>query len=310
MEENEIKIYFDKILIPKLREVKVNEEYIQSIVDNIETQMYSVLKHWNDAKFRETILFLGFEEGNFYKPRDASLKVKCFVVVTIRNSLLETIASVDYKRAGMEAEIEDEDVMEITMNAVKYYNSVNLREVANKLDYSKHEDIYLTLSTKYKMAWNALMELCFCVGKEKNYEKITDYNRMYLKDLQPREKVNLKGEKSFIEIQSGISPSYSNELISTIDYIINDVRNKFFFSDSFKQTTRNIEKLLQIIEILLQRGKVYLTNNYYIANNYVAKRTKILRAAHTTGEVKDKLAQLNNLAQCHSEALEKIIGMM
>ena len=229
-------------------------------------------------------MLLGLEEGNFYKPREASLKVKCFVVVTIRNSLLETIASVDYKKAGLEKYIEDEQVKNITMDAIRYFNALNLRKIAEKLEYCDCDDIYFKLENQYKMAWKAFNELYCCGGQERKYEKIADYQHMNLKDLQPRQEVELKESKSFIQYESVISPVFNNQLINMIKQVIN-TDMPYFFIDCFKHLTRNVEKLFQILEILLQRNKVLLTSNYYIASNYVAKRTKLLRATHKTEEI-------------------------
>lgn len=305
MEKNEIEYYLNYILKPKLVQLKVSENYIIKIITNIKNQIYSLLKHWNNAKFRETILLIGLEEGKFYKPENASIKVKCFVVVTIRNSLLETIASVDYKQAGLEKYIEDEEVISITMEAVNYFNSVNLRKVSEKLDYTKCDDMYYKIENTYKLAWKALNELAFCTGEEKYYDKIENYNKLSLSDLKNAESGNLQEMIAHVDYQSGISPNLSNELLSIIKQIINSDR-KYFFTDCFKITSRNMEKLFRVIEILLQRNKVFLTNNYYIANNYVAKRTKILRAAHTRKEIETKMKQYNNLSKIHTDALEKV----
>ncbi len=307
MEENEVKYYLNNVLKPKLIQLKVSKDYMLKIMDNIEVQIYSLLKHWNEPKFKETVLFLGLEEGNFYKPKDTNIKVRCFVVVTIRNSLIETLGSVEYEIAGLEQQIREDDIIDITMSAVKYFDSINLKKLSEKLDYSGYNDVYLNVTNRYKLAWKALNELCFCTKKEKYYDKVLDFNKIQLKDLQPRQKVgDSNNARVNVEHQSGINPSYSVELISIISDIIYNKIAPYFFTDCFKQASRNIEKLFQIIEILLQNNKAFVTNNYYISNNYVAKRNKVLRAAHTTEEALDKLKQLNNLSDKHANALLRL----
>ena len=308
MEENEVKYYLDNILKPKLLQLKVSKDYIKKILDNIDIQIHSLLKHWNESKFRETILFLGLEEGTFYKPKDINVKVKCFVVVTIRNSLIETLGSVEYKVAGLKNYISDDDIIDITTSAIKYFDSINLRKLSENLDYSNYDDIYLNIVNKYKLAWKALTELCFCTKLEKSYEKLLDYDKMGLIDLQPRQKFNNSNNSNlYVEHQSGIDPSYSINLISIIKNVIYDNNMMpYFFTDCFKDLSRNIEKLFQVIEILLQHNRVFLTSNYYISNDYVAKRKNILRASHTTEDIFNKLLQLNNLSSKHLDALTKI----
>ncbi len=306
MEKDEVSYYIDNILEAKLIKLNVDKSYTEKIISDIRNKIYSLLKHWNDSKFRETILLLGLEEGKFYKPKNASLKIKCFVVVTIRNSLLETIASVDYKQAGLKCPILDEEIIDITMNAISYFNALNLRKIAEKLDYSNCNDIYYNISNTYKLAWQALRELAFCAEQDKYYDKAKDYNKISLIDLKSSKNSDLKDILSHVDYQSGISSIFSDELLSIIKHVINTSSMKYFFTDCFKHTSRNIEKLFKVIEILLQRDKVFLTTNYYISNNYVAKRTKILRASHTSKDVEYKLKQFNNMSKIHADALKGV----
>lgn len=37
-------------------------------ISTIHTQMTSLLRHWDDRAFLDTILLLGLEEGSFYEP--------------------------------------------------------------------------------------------------------------------------------------------------------------------------------------------------------------------------------------------------
>lgn len=306
MEKDEISYYLDNILNTKLINLNVDRSYIEIIISDIRNRIYSLLKHWGDSKFREVILLLGLEEGKFYKPQVASQKIKCFVVVTIRNSLLETIASVDFKQAGLESCILDEDVKDITMNAIIYFNSLNLRKISEKLDYSNCNDIYYNVSNTYKLAWQALEELAFCTVQDKYYDKIEDYNPISLLNLKESKNGHLKDVISHVDHQSGISPMFSDELLSIINQVINTNNAKYFFTACFKHTSRNIEKLFKVIEILLQRNKVFLTSNYYISNNYVAKRTKLLRAPHTREDIEYNLKQFNNMSEIHTNALKQV----
>jgi len=56
-------------------------------------------------------------------------------------------------------------------------------------------------------------------------------------------------------------------------------------TDSFKALTRNIEKLLLVMEYLLQHDVPFVTSNYFITNGYIERRAKLLKAASdaTTG---------------------------
>lgn len=308
IEMDEIKEYLDDILEKQLKELTVSDEYVIEIKKNIQNQMMSLLKHWNDFSFREAVLQIGLEEGKFYHPQAANIKIRCFVVVTIRNSLLETIASVDCKQAGLEKAILDEDIIKITKTAIIYFNTFNFRKLAEKSEDIECEDIYGRIASQYKLAWRALKELSTCTTEEKYYAKETKYTPISLMNLRnvKYDKIHSKKDMGMhIDYQSGISPYYSENLLNNISRALNSVTMPYFYTDSFKYISRNVEKLFQVIEILLQRNKVLLTNNYYIASNYVAKRTKILKAAHSREEIERNLKQSHNISKKHAEALKK-----
>ena len=85
--------YLDTILIPQLEHLGVQSfpGAIEGVVTDIRLRLQSVLSRWHDLRTRNTLLLLGREEGAFYEPRSASLEIRAFVVVTIRNSLLEDL---------------------------------------------------------------------------------------------------------------------------------------------------------------------------------------------------------------------------
>ena len=82
----------------------------------------SLLRNWDDVAFRKTVLLLGSEEGPFYEPA-GKYDTKCFVVVAIRNSPIETIQSESYQRAGLSSAISSRDVRAITGSAIRYFNN-------------------------------------------------------------------------------------------------------------------------------------------------------------------------------------------
>ena len=77
--------YLQDVLAPTLDHFHVPAAYTRQIIDTVELQMTSFLRHWDDLAFRRTLLLLGLEEGPFYEPAGKA-DVKCFIVVTLRNS--------------------------------------------------------------------------------------------------------------------------------------------------------------------------------------------------------------------------------
>jgi len=85
--------YLDTILIPQLEHLGVQSfpGAIEGVVTDIRLRLQSVLFRWHDLRTRNTLLLLGREEGAFYEPRSAPLEIRAFVVVAVRNSLLEDL---------------------------------------------------------------------------------------------------------------------------------------------------------------------------------------------------------------------------
>ena len=88
-----IDVYLNTILTQQLEHMGVQSfpGAIEAVVADIRLRLQSVLSSWHDLRKRNTLLLLGREEGAFYEPRSASLEIRAFVVVTIRNSLLEDL---------------------------------------------------------------------------------------------------------------------------------------------------------------------------------------------------------------------------
>lgn len=51
----------------------------------------------------------------------------------------------------------------------------------------------------------------------------------------------------------------------------------YLYFDSFKMLTRNIEKLLFVINFVLANEGVFATANYFISNGYIERRVEYLR---------------------------------
>jgi hypothetical protein len=81
-----------------------------------------------------------------------------------------------------------------------------------------------------------------------------------------------------------------------------------FLIDSFKSLTRNIEKLLIIMEYLLQNDAEFVTSNYMIANGHIERRAKLLKAGSTEAEMQMNWRQTAGLRPYHKAVLEAATG--
>ena len=107
------------------------------------------------------MLTTGLEEANFYEPKE-NIELKCFVVVTIRNSLFENLVS--NRKAAMElglkkSPIPETDVKIFTQEAITHFKHMDFEDTCNNLIMDDRRDIYQHLKEKYPVAWNALSKL-------------------------------------------------------------------------------------------------------------------------------------------------------
>lgn len=62
-----------------------------------------------------------------------------------------------------------------------------------------------------------------------------------------------------------------------------------FYVDSFKMLTRNLVKLMRVLEFLLMRGGNLTTTNYHLTSGYVTRRHDLLRPSHTSAEMQARV---------------------
>lgn len=295
MEQEIINKYTDEILYNRLLTFHIKDKYVKEITNDIKEQIYAVLYHWNDVVFRNALLVLGLEEGKFYEP-EADLDIKCFVVVAIRNSLLEVVFSVESGLMELDKYIPEANMKLITSEAINYFKDVDFKELGRKVEREKIKDKYQEMIQKCPMAWEALKQLGNCVGKKAVYNKIEVKDKMKVSDLGQAYKIKEDADEKWIkDIQSGINENFSNELLNYLNDIIESKEISVFYVDCFKMITRNFEKLLKVMEILLENNKIILTSNYLISDSYIGKRTQIYRAAHNNKDMIKKMDDVDFL---------------
>lgn len=301
--------YIEEILGNRLEKFEIEERYIQKIKENVQKQIYSLLYHWNDEEFRKAILIIGMEEGFFYEP-EADIDVKNFVVVTIRNSYIEDIFSDECQSMGLEKPIPEDLIKVITKEAIEYFKEIDFIEISKCVNELEIDDIYGDIIKQFPLAWEALIQLSRCTNKKIIYKrKMIEEKIMTKKFNNMYGKLEISEKKMLKELQSGMSEEFSQELITLLKDLTQKEGN-VFYADCFKMITRNFKKLLFIIQILLENNEILLTSNYLITDSYIGKRMQILRAAHTTEELVEKMKNsefLCGLSKTHKEVLESYV---
>ncbi len=164
--------YVEKILSPALRRYGVSESFVRHTAGIVDLQASSLLRHWNEVNYRKTLLLIGAEEGPFYEPA-GKYDVKCFVVVAIRNSPIETIQSKNFKDTGLDHPVSDRDIRAITSRAIDYFNAQDFDTLCREVRRSEKPDFYREITNKYPTAWTALRHLAAAPAKVAEYQGVS-----------------------------------------------------------------------------------------------------------------------------------------
>lgn len=254
MKNEQIEFYTWNILKKQLQQNKIPSHILYKIIDDIKIHLYSIIANWCNIEFRNAILIIGSEEGNFYEPQNEL--IASMVVVTIRNSLLEGICSNNYKSYGCNTYLKDNTIKEITKTAIEYFSKINLSEISQTLDIEN--DFYKEIINKYPNAIKSLIELAKCTKENKEHTYKNNIKEIYVPEELKNNINNTNNLKQYV-VEDGISPEFNTAICSYLNDI-KDNKSKFFVTDSFKMITRNFEKLLKILEFILTK-KSNITNN-------------------------------------------------
>ena len=290
-----IQEYLNDLLGNQLREMKYR--YREQIAADIKNRMCSLLSKWDDEEYRRTILFVTDEEALFYEPY-AAAEVKEFVVAALRNSMLEVAASVNCTQFKMQDPLSNEKIRQLTSDAIVYFRQcsfASLREEAQSMEF---KDVYGQAIKKYPLAWDVLKKTALMTGEILEFagadQTVSEYEDQKL-DCRKYDKV----------ICDGYSLEFDEYLEQALGNLISG-HTEVFFVDSFKILSRNFEKVLHVLQIILENGRTFVTCNYYISNGYIEKRKEILRAAHSE---KDVLKNLRNMRGTQAELRTILKGM-
>ena len=110
--------------------------------------------------------------------------------------------------------------------------------------------------------------------------------------------------KLVVGVYDGYSPEIEPPLVEYLKMLSADP-NGVLIVDSFKSVTRNVTKLMGILEFLLTRNLLFVSTNYYLENGHVERRMKLLRAGHSTSDVKRNIANTASLAYRHKLILNR-----
>jgi hypothetical protein len=286
--------------------LRLSERQQITVAEDVRQRLDSLLRHWHDKAFRRTVLTPGIEEASFYDPFAAALDVRALVVVAVRNSLIEDLAasrpaSVTLKLAG--PVLTDSEMPSITGAAIRFFQTIDLNNLESVPQNEIASDIFDSLSAKYPHAWNVLSHLGNSSHVEAEFEQV-HAPALELSTAQPSGDETSSSARSVVSsVSSGIDPGFDSGLLNYLD----SVRKRevpFFFSDSFKGITRNLNKLYWILDYVLGHGAAVVTHNYYLSPTYLSQRRRLLRHFNFQYEMEQKLSNQTGLKKRHQKAIQ------
>lgn len=268
-----IQEYLNDLLNNQLKEIKYR--YREQIVNDIKNRMCSLLYRWEEEDFKRTILFVTDEEALFYEPI-ASDDVRRFVVAAIRNSMLEVAASINCSQFKMQEPLSDEKIKRITSNAIRSFKQCKFEILQNEAKNLKYDDVYEEAIQKYPLAWEILKRAALANDTVDVFENLHE----------------VKAEEELFEnkYKKVICDGYSLE-----------------FDEYLKEELGNFEKILHVLQIILQSGKAFVTCNYYISDGRIEKRRRILRAFHSQKDMFDNVRNQNGLPAYFKSVLRGMV---
>ncbi len=291
--------YTQSVLVPQLRSLGLNKRQWKIVAEDVTQRLESLLSHWSDVPFRQTVLAIGREEAIFWEPRSTSLDIRSLVVVAVRNSLVTDLNATRAYTKALRSPTEylpDEQMPWITGEAIKYFQAANL----DMVQIQPKRDLFGSLPRRFPNAWHVLSLL----GNSSENEIAVN---LPMAKAEPVDFARCRAnDGDFRDIESGFDPGLNDYLAE----ILRKIERKelgLFFSLAFKWITRNPEKLLSIIDHVLRYGGTVLTPNYFLSPHYLARRHPLLRPAHFSSEIAGQLADADGLSERHREALASIV---
>jgi hypothetical protein len=305
-----IDVYLDTILTPQLEHLGVQSfpGAIEAVVTDIRLRLQSVLSLWHDKQTRNTLLLLGREEGAFYEPRSASLEVRTFVVVTVRNSLLEdlgipgaSLIPADVPEANKP--MQEADVRLITEAAIRYWQAIDVQSL-RILPPAVADDPFCRLLKDSPHAWHVLSTLA-----NTRERTVTFALCQAPRPSLPKATVEHDPEERSV-VLSGITPEFDTLMVSSLRAIRNG-RLQYLYSDSWKWLTRHPGKLYRALDFALAHGGTVVTQNYLLTATMACRRRAFVRPAHTVDELYSKFHYarlLDGLELAHQGVLAYLSG--
>lgn len=163
----------------------------------------------------------------------------------------------------------------------------------------KYVDVYGEAIEKYPLAWKVLKKVALASDTVTVFKKLHEVNFDNVGEVlfeNKCKKVVCDGYS--LEFDDSLKEELGNVILGRVD---------IFYVDCFKGLSRNFEKILHVLQIILQSEKAFVTCNYYISDGRIEKRRRILRALHRQKDMFENMRNLNGLPAFFRSVLKEIV---
>jgi hypothetical protein len=220
-----------------------------------------------DDAARNTLVAPFIEEVTNYEPRDVSPALRAAVTVVVRNSLLETVHA-----AGL---VSGPELRIVTAAAARPLAEL-LTMATDNPPHIPQNDVFTRLPATYPRAWAALTALADTVGQggRRDY-RLPDAPVPVLPTAD--EVVAARRGKQHLGsvVESAITPAFNQQLVDGLRLVI--THQVPFYVPSLSRVSRNMDKLLRVMELLLARDVPIVTTNYLIRSYDVWVRRRLVQ---------------------------------
>ncbi len=235
------------------------------------------------------------EEVVTYQPEEASLELKAAVTVVMRNSLLETVHAGGTLKAG-------------GIKALTTHGAVILALVLDRGQSSETLDQpnpFADLPTRYPRAWTALAAVADAVasGGGRHAYRMPDAPVPPMPAVDDAVEVKRSKDHELAVIQSAIDPVLNKHLVEGITRVI-ETQVPIYVA-SLSRLSRNMDRLLYLIELLLAHDISIVTTNYLIRSGDVWVRKGRLLHPDSHNETSG-LDDLTGLSGSHRRMVEGV----
>jgi hypothetical protein len=292
-----IQAYMQDVLTPQLRQLRLSPEQIEIVTEDVRARIEATIWHLN-TDIGAPLLEIVRELAAWYAPH-APLRIKQIVATAIRNSVLEDVGAQhpvnEALRGCSYAHKHLDDLMPtMTGDAIRHFTRIPSvgRPSADPFGH---------LPEQFPRAWRAFSTLASMRGTKSRVRMPT--NAPPVSRLLVEEEPRGDPHALMVVVESGFNPAIGPDLAYTLNAML-DGNIGVFFSDSFKEISRLPDKVLHVIEYVLAAEGSFVTYNYLITPEEVARRVDLVRPAHTVNDVRMKAKQVSGGAsKLHAQVL-------